>query len=62
MTKQVFKGFKQVNGTVSGFTTDDFEDGYLYFVRTDEEKEDGYMYFNGKKYGQVPDIIDCGTY
>jgi len=62
MAEKIFKGFRQVNGTVPGFTTDDFEDGYIYFVRTDDEGEEGHLYFNGKKYGEVPDVIDCGTY
>lgn len=61
MAKQVFKGFKIVDGTVSGFTTDNFENGYVYFVRTSDDKEDGYIYLNGKKYGQEH-VIDCGTY
>ena len=61
MADKIFKGFLQVDGTAPGFTTDDFEEGYIYFVRTSEDAEDGYIYFNGKKYGQEH-IIDCGTY
>lgn len=30
-----------------------FESGYLYFVRTNENKEEGYLYLNGKKYGNI---------
>jgi hypothetical protein len=40
------KGLKQV---VEGNYTP--QDGYLYFVRTSDNKTDGYIYFNGKKYG-----------
>lgn len=49
MAETLFKGFKQVLGT-SGQTLN-FENGYLYFVRTSEDKTDGYLYLNGKKYG-----------
>ena len=51
MAQNVFKGFRQV---VAPYTT--FENGYVYFVRTDEGKEDGYVYFNGKKYGTAKRI------
>ena len=61
MSKQEFKGFRQVDGTKPGFTTDDFEDGYIYFVRTSADKEDGYIWLNEKKYGQEH-TIDCGEY
>jgi antitoxin component YwqK of YwqJK toxin-antitoxin module len=47
-----FKGFKQVIAQ-EGMT---FENGYLYFVRTNEDKKDGYLYFNGKKYGTAEDV------
>ncbi len=62
MAKQVFKGFKQIDGTANGFSTDDLEDGYIYFVRTSADEEDGYIWFNGKKYGQDETNIDCGEY
>lgn len=62
MAKNEFKGFKQIDGTVSGFTTESLEDGYVYFVRTSSNGEEGFVYLNGKKYGEVPDIINCGTY
>jgi len=48
----VFKGFKQVIEQ-SGLT---FEDGYIYFVRTNDAKTEGYIYFNGKKYGNVSEL------
>lgn len=47
----IFKGFKQVSENDVGVIT--FESGYLYFVRTNENKEEGYLYFNGKKYGNI---------
>ena len=62
MAKQVFKGFRQVDGTKSGFSTDNFENGYVYFVRTSSDGEDGYIWFNGKKYGEDDTRIDCGSY
>ena len=62
MALKVFKGFKQVDGTVNGFSTDDFETGYVYFVRTDLSGDTGYLYFNGKKYGDDDTYIDCGEY
>ena len=55
----LFKGFKQVVEQ-SGLT---FENGYIYFVRTNDAKTEGYIYFNGKKYcvGLKPeDIYDYG--
>ena len=61
MTK-VFKGFKQVDGTSENFSTSNFEDGYVYFVRTDEGGDEGYIWFNGKKYGEDERYIDCGEY
>lgn len=48
----VFKGFKQVVEQ-SGLT---FENGYIYFVRTNDSKTEGYIYFNGKKYGNVSEL------
>ena len=48
----VFKGFKQVVEQ-SGLT---FENGYIYFVRTNDAKTEGYIYFNGKKYGNVSEL------
>ena len=62
MAAKIFKGFRQVDGTDSNFSTNDFEDGYIYFVRTSEDGEDGYLWFNGKKYGDDETTIDCGTY
>ena len=62
MAQKIFKGFRQVDGTLPEFTTDSFEDGYIYFVRTDANGDEGYMYFNGKKYGEDNKTIDCGTY
>lgn len=63
MAEKVFKGFRQVDGTAPNFTTDGFENGYIYFVRTSSaEDEEGYIMFNGKKYGEDKKIIDCGTY
>ena len=47
-----FKGFKQVVEQ-SGLT---FENGYIYFVRTNDAKTEGYIYFNGKKYGNVSEL------
>lgn len=61
MAKITFKGFKQLDGTTPGFTTDGLEDGYIYFIRTSGDEEDGYLFFNGKKYGR-DHVIDCGTY
>ena len=55
-------GFKQVDGTASGFTESDFENNYLYFVRTNAEKTEGYLWLNGKRYGEMPKEIDCGTF
>lgn len=45
--ENAIKGFKQV------FETEElqFENGYIYFVRTNGTKTDGYIYLNGKKYG-----------
>lgn len=57
-----FKGFKQVDGTANDFSVDDFEEGYIYFVRTSADGEDGYIWFNGKKYGRDETRIDCGEY
>ena len=56
MAKQLFKGFKQVIFE-SGMT---FENGYVYFVREDEDetKENGFIYFNGKKYGTTKAVAD----
>ena len=48
----LFKGFKQIQET-EGLS---FENGYIYFVRTNDEKLDGYIYFNGKKYGTAEDV------
>jgi predicted nucleic acid-binding Zn-ribbon protein len=48
----VFKGFKQVVEQ-SDLT---FENGYIYFVRTNDAKTEGYIYFNGKKYGNVSEL------
>jgi len=62
MAKKIFKGFKQVDGTAPGFSPEDFENGYIYFVRTSSDLEDGYIWFNGKKYGKDESRIDCGTY
>lgn len=62
MANKVFKGFRQVDGTAQGFSTDGFENGYVYFVRTDANGDDGYIWFNGKKYGEDERYIDCGEY
>lgn len=62
MAQKVFKGFLQVDGTAQGFSTDNFQTGYIYFVRTSADGEDGYLWFNGKKYGEDTTRIDCGTY
>ena len=51
MANALFKGFKLVT---TGFTS--FENGCVYFVRTDADREDGYVYFNGKKYGTAKDV------
>ena len=48
----LFKGFKQVIAK-EGMT---LENGYLYLVRTNENKADGYLYLNGKKYGTAADV------
>ena len=48
----LFKGFKQVIAN-EGMT---LENGYLYLVRTNENKADGYLYLNGKKYGTAADV------
>lgn len=58
----VFKGFKTIDGTVENFSTNSFENGYVYFVRTNKDKENGYIWFNGKKYGVMPTVISGGTY
>ena len=55
-------GFKQIDGTASGFTESEFENGYLYFVRTNAEKTEGYLWLNGKRYGEMKKVIDCGTF
>lgn len=48
----IFKGLKQVvDGEFSP------ENGYVYFVRTNDSKTDGYILFNGKKYGTGEDLI-----
>ncbi len=62
MANKVFKGFRQVDGTAQNFSTDDFENGYVYFVRTDSNGDEGYIWFNGKKYGEDTRYIDCGEY
>lgn len=62
MAAKVFKGFRQVDGTAQNFSTEDFELGYIYFVRTSADGEEGYIWFNGKKYGEDKTYIDCGTY
>jgi hypothetical protein len=49
---KLFKGFKQVM-LQEGMT---LENGYLYLIRTNENKEDGYLYLNGKKYGTAEDV------
>lgn len=49
MAKNQFLGFKQV--IEFGGQTPEFQNGFLYVVRTDEEGKEGYVYFNGKKYG-----------
>ena len=49
---ELFKGFKQVLEK-EGLK---FEQGYLYFVRTNADKSDGYLYLNGKKYGTAEDV------
>ena len=55
MAEKLFKGFKQV---LEGQYTP--EDGYLYFVRNEENsgKTDGYIYFNGKAYGTGLEIAE----
>lgn len=62
MANKVFKGFRQVDGTEQNFSTDNFETGYIYFVRTDSNGDEGYIWFNGKKYGEDTRRIDCGEY
>ena len=62
MAEKIFKGFRQVDGTAQNFSTDDFENGYVYFVRTDSNGDEGYIWFNGKKYGEDTRYIDCGEY
>lgn len=62
MAAQIFKGFRQVDGTSQNFSTDNFQNGYIYFVRTDSTGENGYLWFNGKKYGEDDTIINCGDY
>lgn len=57
-----FKGIRQVNGLTSGFDDSLLEDGYLYLVRTSEDKKYGYVYLNGKRYGNAVRGIDCGIY
>ena len=52
----------QVDGTASGFTESELERGIMYFIRTNAEKTEGYLYLNGKRYGQMPKVIDCGTF
>lgn len=56
------KEISQLDGTSSAFTENELEDGTLYFIRTNAEKTEGYVYLNGKRYGQMPKVIDCGTY
>lgn len=60
--KTTLKGIRQVNGLAEGFDKSTLEDGYLYLVRTSEDKELGYVYLNGKTYGTDTGHIDCGTY
>lgn len=45
-------GFKQIveNDNI------EFKNGFIYFVRNNENKEDGYLYLNGKKYGTSKNI------
>ena len=62
MAQKLFKGFRQVDGTANGFSTDNFENGYIYFVRTNQNGDEGYLWFNGKKYGVDETTIDCGDY
>ena len=59
---QILKGIRQVNGTSPSFNEDSLEDGYLYLIRTSDNKEYGYVYLNGKRYGMNSNVIDCGTY
>lgn len=54
MATQQFKGFKVVT---SANTT--FENGFIYFVRTNAENGDGYLQLDGKKYGTGKDGDDA---
>lgn len=57
-----FKGFKQVNGLAEDFDENTLENGYVYFVRTSDNKDSGYIWLNGKKYGTLNKVIDCGDF
>lgn len=50
----IFKGFKQVLEK----DNIEFEEGYVYLVRTNEDNEDGYIYLNGKKYGTSKNVYE----
>lgn len=56
-----FKGFQMIDGTKNGFDLSTLENGYVYFIRTDEKGESGYVYFNKRKYGIITDI-NAGEY
>lgn len=60
--KMELKEISQLDGTSSGFSENNLENGVLYFIRTNAEKTEGYIYLNGKRYGEMPKVIDCGTY
>lgn len=66
MTNLSFKGFGVIDGTKEGFDETTLENGYVYFIRTDQEGESGYIYFNKKKYGNGSGgsitVIDAGEY
>lgn len=54
-----YKGIKQIDGTIDNFSDDVFENGYLYLVRTSQDKKHGYIYLNGKKYGNFQLYDGC---
>lgn len=57
MTNNIFKGIKQINGTIEGFNIETLEDGFIYLIRNVNNNSDGYFYFNGKKYSTGEKII-----
>lgn len=63
--KQIFKGFRFIDGTKEGFNDEQLEPDTINFVRTDNEGKEGYIKALGKTYGKTyVDVgtINCGEY